>query len=40
MNQKLKTMIILLWIIAFYAIHYYFEIKKYIGLASEYLPFM
>lgn len=32
MNKKLKSILMLLWIVLLYIVHYYFEYKKYIGI--------
>jgi len=36
----LKTIFILLWILSLYAVHYYFEIKRYIAYVPEHLYFL
>lgn len=38
MNDKIRTALILIWILSFYMLYYYFEIKKYLGIAHDYLP--
>ena len=35
MSKKLKVILIVLWIVLLYAIHYYFEFKKYIGILQS-----
>lgn len=35
MKKKLKSILILLWIVLFYIAHYYFEYKKYIGILQS-----
>ena len=35
MKKKLKTILILVWIVALYIVHYYYEYKKYIGILQN-----
>jgi len=38
--EQLKTIFILLWILIFYIVHYYFEIKRYFAYVPEHISFL
>ena len=35
MSKKLKAILIALWVVLLYAVHYYFEFKKYLNLLQN-----
>ncbi|MCH8004326.1 MAG: hypothetical protein IH934_06890 [Nanoarchaeota archaeon] len=38
--EQLKIIFILLWILIFYIVHYYFEIKRYFAYVPEHISFL